>query len=81
MKSIFAPFCSIVEARDGQEALVLVAKSPLPDLIITDVMMPNVSAGTVPGSGWLTLPQLDGFGLLSALKKDKRLSMVPVIML
>jgi hypothetical protein len=42
MKSIFAPFCAIVEARDGQEALDMCAKS-IPDLIITDVMMPNVS--------------------------------------
>lgn len=42
MKSIFAPFCGIVEARDGQEALDLCKKSA-PDLIITDVMMPNVS--------------------------------------
>jgi CheY-like chemotaxis protein len=41
MKSIFAPFCGIVEARDGQEALEMCRKSP-PDLIITDVMMPVV---------------------------------------
>jgi YesN/AraC family two-component response regulator len=41
MKSIFAPFCGVVEARDGQEALDL-CKNSAPDLIITDVMMPNV---------------------------------------
>ncbi|GFZ50846.1 hypothetical protein JCM24511_08604 [Saitozyma sp. JCM 24511] len=67
MKSIFAPFCSIIEARDGQEALDYCKKpgNPLPDLVITDVMMPN----------------LDGFGLLSALKSDTRLGIIPVIML
>lgn len=42
MRSIFAPFCNVVEARDGQEALEMCGKS-VPDLIITDVMMPNVS--------------------------------------
>jgi CheY-like chemotaxis protein len=41
MKSIFAPFCGVVEARDGQEALDMCRKSR-PDLIITDVMMPVV---------------------------------------
>lgn len=41
MKSIFAPFCAVIEARDGQEALDLCEKN-IPDLIITDVMMPNV---------------------------------------
>jgi len=41
MKSIFAPFCRVVEARDGQEALDMCQKS-VPDLIITDVMMPIV---------------------------------------
>ena len=42
MRSIFAPFCTIIDARDGKEALDLCAKSA-PDLIISDVMMPNVS--------------------------------------
>ena len=41
MKSIFAPFCRVVEARDGQEALDMCQKL-VPDLIITDVMMPIV---------------------------------------
>lgn len=42
MKSIFAPFCTVVEARDGLEALNLCKKS-LPHVVVTDVMMPNVS--------------------------------------
>nr|XP_019044826.1 hypothetical protein I302_06740 [Kwoniella bestiolae CBS 10118]OCF23756.1 hypothetical protein I302_06740 [Kwoniella bestiolae CBS 10118] len=64
MCSIFAPLCTIVEARDGQEALEMCGKK-MPDLIISDVMMPN----------------LDGFGLLEALKASKELSIIPVIML
>ena len=64
MRSIFAPYCAIMEARDGKEALELCEKQP-PDLIISDVMMPN----------------LDGFGLLAALKSSKELRMTPIIML
>jgi CheY-like chemotaxis protein len=41
MRSIFAPFCGVVEARDGQEALDM-CKTSVPNLIITDVMMPIV---------------------------------------
>jgi len=42
MRSIFAPFCKLVEARDGKEALDMCEVS-MPDLIISDVMMPKVS--------------------------------------
>ena len=42
MKSVFVPYCTVVEARDGLEAQQLCEKT-MPDLIITDVMMPNVS--------------------------------------
>lgn len=42
MRSIFAPYCNLIEARDGQEALKL-CESHAPDLIISDVMMPIVS--------------------------------------
>ncbi|EIW68283.1 hypothetical protein TREMEDRAFT_69291 [Tremella mesenterica DSM 1558] len=64
MRSIFSPFCTVVEARDGQEALDM-CKKLIPQLIVSDVMMPN----------------LDGFGLLAALKESKPLRIVPVIML
>src|SRR5690606_1831609 len=50
-------------AADGREALELARRS-LPDLILTDVMM----------------PQLDGFELLAALRADERTEAVPVIM-
>ncbi|WP_437548772.1 ATP-binding protein [Sorangium sp. So ce367] len=54
-----------VEAvADGAEALGSARRSP-PDLVLTDVMMPN----------------LDGFGLLRALRADERTRGVPVVML
>ncbi|WVQ68391.1 uncharacterized protein L199_006599 [Kwoniella botswanensis] len=64
MSSIFAPLCTVIEAGDGLEALDLCERR-MPDLIISDVMMPN----------------LDGFGLLEALKASRELSIIPVIML
>lgn len=78
MKSIFAPFCRVVEARDGQEALEMCQNSS-PDLIITDVMMPVVCPSS--HAQMVAYIQLDGFGLLNALKQDKQLAMLPVIML
>ncbi|KAL1413038.1 hypothetical protein Q8F55_000787 [Vanrija albida] len=41
VRSILEPFCTIVEARDGQEALDTYDDKP-PDLIIADVMMPRL---------------------------------------
>ncbi len=54
----------VVEAADGEEALAL-ARQDVPDLILSDVMM----------------PKLDGFGLVRALKDDPELDYVPVILL
>ncbi len=56
--------CHIQTAADGQEALEAIRESH-PDLILTDVMMPN----------------LDGFGLLRAIRSDPALREIPVIML
>lgn len=51
-------------ARDGQEALDIL-KNALPDIIILDVMMPNV----------------DGYNTLEQIKSDKRLQHTKVIFL
>ncbi|MFP2911000.1 ATP-binding protein, partial [Pyxidicoccus sp. 3LFB2] len=50
--------------RDGQEALDA-TRARVPDLVLTDVMM----------------PRLDGFGLLEALRGDSRTQDVPIILL
>ncbi|MBC7600943.1 MAG: PAS domain S-box protein, partial [Polaromonas sp.] len=53
------------EAVLDREAALAAARARVPDLILTDVMMPRP----------------DGFGLLQALRADPRTSSVPVIML
>ena len=53
-----------LRARDGEEALNLV-RTELPDLLVLDVMMPNV----------------DGFEVCRRLKSDVLLSRVPILML
>jgi signal transduction histidine kinase/AmiR/NasT family two-component response regulator len=55
---------TIQTVSDGRQALEAALASP-PDLVLTDVMMPN----------------LDGFGLLRALRSDPRTKSVPIIML
>lgn len=52
----------VFHATDGEDGLAQ-ARERLPDLIITDLMMPN----------------LDGFGVLEALKQDPRTREIPVI--
>jgi PAS domain S-box-containing protein len=54
----------VTAVRNGQEALASALKDP-PDLVISDVMM----------------PELDGFGLLRQLRSDPRTSAIPVILL
>ena len=54
----------VIEAGDGEEGLAL-AKARLPDLVISDVMM----------------PKLDGLGLCRALKADAATDFIPVILL
>lgn len=64
LRDCLADRYEVLEASNGQEALTM-AQSQLPDLIVTDVMM----------------PQLDGFGLLQALREDSRTDHIPVLML
>ena len=60
---------TVTASGDGATALLaaqeMVAAGQPPDLVITDVMM----------------PQVDGFGLVRALRADARLRTVPVVML
>jgi YesN/AraC family two-component response regulator len=41
IRSIFTPFCTVVDARDGQEALDKFHKVN-PDIIIADAKLPRV---------------------------------------
>lgn len=54
----------ILQAANGAKALDILKKS-IPDLIITDAMM----------------PVLDGYGLIQAVKKETAWSRIPLIML
>ncbi len=64
LASLLASSYQLDMAPDGAVALSMVRSAP-PDLVLTDVMMPN----------------LDGFGLLAALRADPATARVPVIML
>ncbi len=54
----------VFEASDGHQALAIV-KSKMPDLIITDILM----------------PRLNGFKLIKELKKWKKTKNIPIILL
>ena len=54
----------VIEVDNGAAALIA-AREHEPDLVLADVMM----------------PELDGFGLLNALRADDRLQSIPVVML
>ncbi len=56
--------CTVQTAAHGNQALALAHHQP-PDLIVADVMMPN----------------LDGFGLLRALRADPHTASIPVVLL
>ena len=58
------PAYRVLEAADGEAGLAL-AKTRLPDLVLSDVMM----------------PKLDGLGLCRALKADPETDFIPVILL
>lgn len=61
---LLAPHYRVTTAGDGADALAR-ARADIPDLVLTDVMMPN----------------LDGFGLLAALRADPATTAVPVVFL
>ena len=61
---ILEPSYRVTAVPDGHAAL-MAAREMMPDLIVTDVMMPS----------------LDGFGVLRELRADTRLRQIPIILL
>ncbi|MEM6647309.1 MAG: ATP-binding protein [Bacteroidota bacterium] len=64
IRSHLDPAFTLLEAADGQAGLAL-AQTHVPDLILSDVMM----------------PRMDGLDLLDALRADRRTSHIPVVLL
>jgi signal transduction histidine kinase/DNA-binding response OmpR family regulator len=64
IRGILEPGYGVIEAVNGKEGIAL-AKDVIPDLIISDIMMPEV----------------DGYELCRVLKKDIKTSHIPVILL
>lgn len=65
LRTMLASVGEVWMARDGQEALDVLARGAMPDVIVTDLMMPRV----------------DGLTLANTLREDARLGGVPLIML
>ena len=64
LRGVLAPHFAVEAVGDGRAALEAARRAP-PDLVLTDVMMPD----------------LDGFGLLQALRADERTRLIPIVML
>ncbi|MEE1964199.1 response regulator [Allomuricauda taeanensis] len=64
LRDIFKNEFTIVESGDGEQAFEL-AQKEIPDIIISDVMM----------------PKMDGYALVQQLKEDELTASVPVILL
>lgn len=65
IKSILKKDYSVACARNGRNAVELIAKGLLPDLIVADIMM----------------PEMDGYSLLHSVRTNERLAHVPFIFL
>ncbi len=64
IRACLMPVWNVITARNGTNGLVM-AQAALPDVIISDVMMPG----------------MDGFELTGAIKSDLRTSHIPILLL
>jgi signal transduction histidine kinase len=65
LTSILSPIYNVIMVENGQKAIDLLKAGLVPDLVLTDVMM----------------PEKDGYEVLFFINRDKKLSRVPVILL
>ncbi|MCL1854966.1 MAG: EAL domain-containing protein [Clostridia bacterium] len=63
LRMLFEQECKVLEAGDGQQALDCLAKHPKIDLVILDIVM----------------PVMDGFETLAAIRQQRSLAHLPVI--
>jgi len=56
---------SVIEAADGEQALDLIKPSPLPDIVVTDLMMPI----------------LTGVELINRLQSEPRTATIPIVVI
>ncbi len=62
-EEVLLPYFEVRSARSGLDALEIARKEPCPDLILLDVVLPDI----------------DGHGVMSRLKSDARTARIPVI--
>jgi len=65
MQRMLSPIVDVATATDGEQALKVLALGAVPDLLITDWMM----------------PRKDGLTLVRELKHDERFKGIPVVIL
>lgn len=65
VSDLLLPFYEILVAPSGKRALEILASEKLPDLILLDVMM----------------PEMDGYEVIQRLKSDERTQNIPIIFL
>jgi len=65
LSQLLRPICTVRAAKSGKQALHIVSQEPVPDLILLDVMMPEMS----------------GFDVMSHLQSNPATKEIPVIFL
>jgi DNA-binding response OmpR family regulator len=65
MQRMLTSIAEVITASDGEQALKTLSSGPVPDLLITDWMM----------------PRKDGLTLVKEMKQQERLKRVPVVIL
>ena len=65
LQELLTPLADVSLACDGEQALEVMRRGPVPDLVITDLTMPNK----------------DGWTLSHEMKQEGELAKIPVIML